>query len=341
MIGIRGLAQHLDISIGTVSRALNGKMDVNPETRRRVLEAAAELGYSPNQSGRSLRHGTTNLVGVVIPTTRQKNLINPTFAEALDGVRQQLIGTGLDLAIFLCADDADAFAHLRRIAERRLADALIIADTLPADPRIDYLIDKAIPFVAFGRSRSGGSHRWVDIDFAGAVKQSVARLAGRCHRRIGLVLTSQDTNFIRLIREAHRRECRARGLDVRNDLVQRIGHGADAGYFGAQALMALPDPPTALLVQNEEVATGIYRCLSEMRIRPGRDVAVIALEDGGRANFMSPTLSAYRADLGIVGAQLGQALLAALGRGSSDGEPIRALVTMEANPGDSEGWESR
>ena len=341
MIGIRGLAQHLGISIGTVSRALNGKADVNPQTRRRVLEAAAELGYSPNQSGRSLRHGTTNLVGVVIPTTRQKNLIDPTFAEALDGVRQELVGTGLDLAIFLCADDADAFAHLRRIAERRLADALLIADTLPTDRRIDYLIDKAIPFVAFGRSRSGGPHQWVDIDFAGAAKQSVARLAGQGHRRIGLVLTSQDANFTRLMREAHRRECKARGLDAQNELVQRIGHGTDAGYLGARALMALPDRPTAVLVQNEEVAVGVYRCFGELRLRPGRDVAVIALEDGGRATFMSPTLSAYQVDLGIVGAQLGRALLAALGRGPGDQKPIQALVTMTPHPGDSDGWESR
>jgi DNA-binding LacI/PurR family transcriptional regulator len=341
LIGIRGLAQHLDISIGTVSRALNGKADVNPETRRRVLEAAAELGYSPNQSGRSLRHGTTNLVGVVIPTNRQKSLIDPTFAEALDGVRQQLVGTDLDLAIFLCANDADAFAHLRRIAERRLADALIIADTLPTDRRVDYLINKAIPFVAFGRSRSGGPHQWVDIDFSSAVRQSVARLAGQSHRRIGLVLTSQDTNFIRLIREAYRRECKARGLDTRNEWVQRIGHGADAGYLGAQALMALPDRPTAVVVQNDEVAVGVYRCFSELRIRPGRDVAIIALEDGGRAAFMSPTLSAYRVDLGIVGAQLGQALLAALGRGPRNQEPIQALVPMTPHPGDSEGWESK
>ena len=53
MKGIHRLAQHLDISIGTVSRALNGRPDVNEETRKRVLEAAAELGYVANQSGRA------------------------------------------------------------------------------------------------------------------------------------------------------------------------------------------------------------------------------------------------------------------------------------------------
>ena len=60
MKGIRQLAKHLDISIGTVSRALNGKADVNAETRQRVLAAAVELGYVANQSGRSLRQGTAH-----------------------------------------------------------------------------------------------------------------------------------------------------------------------------------------------------------------------------------------------------------------------------------------
>ena len=68
MVGIKRLAQHLDISIGTVSRALNGRPDVNEETRKRVLEAARELGYVPNQSGRSLRRGVTGVIGFMMQT---------------------------------------------------------------------------------------------------------------------------------------------------------------------------------------------------------------------------------------------------------------------------------
>ena len=71
MKGIRQLAEHLDISIGTVSRALNGKPDVNEETRKRVLAAAEELGYVANQSGRSLRQGTTNVIGLMIESSKE------------------------------------------------------------------------------------------------------------------------------------------------------------------------------------------------------------------------------------------------------------------------------
>ena len=67
-MGIRQLANELQLSIGTVSRALNDRPDVNPETRARVKAAAARAGYVPNQSGRSLRSGRTGMVAAVIPT---------------------------------------------------------------------------------------------------------------------------------------------------------------------------------------------------------------------------------------------------------------------------------
>src|SRR5665213_1834046 len=65
-VDIRALARHLNVSIGTVSKALNGRADVNDETRRRVVEAAARLNYAPNQSGRSLRKGTTHAVAFLL-----------------------------------------------------------------------------------------------------------------------------------------------------------------------------------------------------------------------------------------------------------------------------------
>jgi DNA-binding LacI/PurR family transcriptional regulator len=65
-VGIRELGRHLGLSIGTVSRALNGRRYVDPETRKRVLEAAAIFGYEPNQSGRSLRQGATGMVAMMV-----------------------------------------------------------------------------------------------------------------------------------------------------------------------------------------------------------------------------------------------------------------------------------
>ena len=145
MVGIRDLARHLDISIGTVSRALNDRADVNPLTRQRVREAAAKLGYSPNQSGRSLRRGKTDLVAMIVPSRSDDTLINTVFLSVLDGLKRRFGQDDLDLAIFLEGEKEDRLATLRRVTERGLADALIVADTRGADPRVEYLTNCAGP----------------------------------------------------------------------------------------------------------------------------------------------------------------------------------------------------
>ena len=89
MVGIKRLAEHLNISIGTVSRALNGRPDVNDETRKRVLEAAAELGYVANQSGRNLRQGNTNAIGFMIESgVDTAGNSDNFFLGVFDGVRK-------------------------------------------------------------------------------------------------------------------------------------------------------------------------------------------------------------------------------------------------------------
>jgi len=338
LIGIRGLAQHLNISIGTVSRALNGKADVNAQTRQRVLDAAAALGYSPNQSGRSLRNGKTHMIGVMIPTSRENTLIDFGFAEVLDGIRSVVDARKHDLAVFLYSADDDPFAHLRRIAERRLCDGLVIADTSRHDPRIDYVIDHAIPFVAFGRSRSGGDHQWVDIDFPGAVRQAVDRLVALGHRRIGLVLTQRELNFLGLVRDAFRRSLKSHGLAFDSELIQRHSHGEDSGYLGAEGLLGLADRPTAVVTQNGNVAIGLYRRLTEAGLRPGTDVSVVSLIGGVQAQFLSPALTSFTTDLWRIGVELGQALMAEVHRESGDPvpAPVQLLMPTVISAGESD-----
>jgi len=314
LIGIRDLARHLEISIGTVSRALNGKADVNPATRQRVLEAAAQLGYSPNQSGRSLRRGQTDLVGVIVPTGSQGALITPVFLSVLDGLRRKLSESRLELAIFLHGQDEEIFGSLRRLTERGLVDGLIIANTLRVDPRIDYLVEKRRRFVAFGRSQSGGAHAWVDPDFESAVDGAVDRLAALGHRRIALMLTTGEMNYLHLIRESYVAAMKRRGLEVAPDWMQRRSAGEGAGFDAGAALIGADPRPTAVLVSDARQAFGLYRALRESGLEVGRDMSVIGLLPEASAQALSPSLATYQTDWTAVGARLGEALIEELAR---------------------------
>jgi DNA-binding LacI/PurR family transcriptional regulator len=312
LTGIRDLARHLDISIGTVSRALNDRADVNAETRNRVREAAARLGYSPNQSGRSLRRGRTDLVGVIIPTGRDQTLITPVFLSVLDGLRRRLSEQRLDMAVFLHGPDDPLFGALRRLTERSLVDGVIIANTQRIDPRIDYLIERRRPFVAFGRSLSGGDHPWVDPDFVQATESALEMLFGLGHRRIALMLPIGETNYFHLILEAYRRAMKRHGLPIERAFVQRREADEDGGYLAGEAFLAAQKPPTAILVSEAIQSLGLYRKLNEAGLRPGRDISLIGILPEERAKILSPALTTFQTDWTAIGMRLSDALISAM-----------------------------
>jgi DNA-binding LacI/PurR family transcriptional regulator len=196
MKGIRHLAKHLNISIGTVSKALNGRHDVNEKTRKRVLAAAAKLGYAPNQSGRSLRQGSTNAVGFMIEFSAEAAANSDNFFVGLvEGAQSALARHALDLVVLPYSTQEDSYERLQRIVARRLVDALIISATLKTDPRIEFLSRTNVPFVALGRSDSGGNHPWIDLDFDGVANVAIDRLVAHGHRDIAVALPDNETNL--------------------------------------------------------------------------------------------------------------------------------------------------
>jgi DNA-binding LacI/PurR family transcriptional regulator len=312
MKGIRRLATHLDVSIGTVSRALNGKPDVSDATRKRVLEAAATLGYVPNQSGRALRKGTTGIIGFMIETGTKTSVDGDTFfLSVFDGVQTVLARHQLDLVALLCSSGENPHEYLRRVVDRGFVDGLIISATQRHDQRIDFLADRHLPFIALGRSLTDRGHAWYDLDFEGLAEAAVERLTGMGHRRIALAAHADDVNLNYVFIDGCRAALEARGISFDPALVLRATPDQAGGYTIAQRILAMPDRPTAILLANEVMTVGVYRGLLEAGVRPGRDIAVIG-RSSPHTHFLSPTLTAFDTSLRDLGIALAESLLATM-----------------------------
>jgi DNA-binding LacI/PurR family transcriptional regulator len=341
-VNIHDLARHLNVSIGTVSRALNGRSDVNAETRQRVLEAAEKLGYSPNQSGRSLRQGATGIIGFMITTNRERAAKGEAFfMSVFEGLQPFLAERGLDLVVLLCSAAQDPFAYLRRVVERRIADGMIIAETQRIDPRIDYLITRKLPFVAFGRSLSGGDHPWLDLDFEGVAEQSIDRLTRLGHKRIAIATASSEINYGYLFVEACRAALRRRKIALTDELVIREPLTEAGGSRVGERLMEMHDRPTAVLLVDNKMATGLYHNLYESNLVPGRDIAIIVFDDGPQAQYLSPALTCFRVSLTDLGRKLGETLIGAIEGTASGARPQQTIWPMEMAIGKSDGFRLR
>lgn len=328
-MNIKQLAHDLGLAISTVSRALNGAADVSEATRARVVEAARARGYAPHQIGRSLRKGRHNTVGLMLPPKEgDENYTWSLFLTLASGIQHSVRQQELELVLFQTESVADEQQRLERIVERRLVDGIVLAGTRRRDPRLAYVADAGFPYVALGRSQSGGEHAWLDLDFESGAHQAVDRLCALGHRRIAIGTPDDDAMQGHLLRQGYRAALKQHHLPVDPKLVARAELSERGGYRLAEELLALPDPPTALVFQSDCMAIGAYRLLHERRLQPGRDVAVFGgVLTGELAQYLSPRLSGFTVDWRDLGVRLGLALLDRMA--AADGAPrARALQQL-------------
>ena len=336
---IRDLARHLNLSIGTVSRALNGRADVNADTRRRVLEAASKFNYAPNQSGRSLRKGTTHAIAFLLQPHPDNNQYGePFFVPLLKGLQAGFAERGLELIAVMDQSGGDQ-DRLRRIVEARWADAIILAWTRRQDPRIEYLSEVGFPFATLGRSSSGGDgFPYLDLDFVRTGEEAVARLAALGHRRIALISPSAELNFAYLMEQGYTQGLNAANIAPDPALVATCDVNEAGGHAATRQIMAGDRPPSAILYNNEAVALGGCRALRDLGLQPGRDVAVLVVVAGPFCSYMSPALTGFSVALEPLGRRLSEILLASMPRYAGEGGPqiIREVWPLQLLPGETD-----
>lgn len=316
-VGIRELADELQLSVATVSRALNDRPDVNPETRARVKARALQWGYAPNLSGRSLRRGRTGMVATLVPSFGAG--IGPTFLAVLEGARRVLSAAGFDLVVMFRGPEEDRVEAMRRMLDRWVADAVVITETLTADARVSLLRERGVEFVCFGRTgRAEDEPVCVDFDFVGAVHDAVGRFVASGHRRFALVTEGTRHHYEAIMGEAFHAAIAGAGpaLDARNFVAPVTEPHALAHAAGAGA--------TAIIVANGRLGARLHAALAEAGRLPGRDVSLVSVLPIHAVENHGLAMASYAFDLDAVGVELARRLLAHRTPGGGESRPVSA-----------------
>jgi DNA-binding LacI/PurR family transcriptional regulator len=332
MGGIRQLANELHLSIGTVSRALNDRPDVNPETRARVKAAAARSGYVPNQSGRSLRSGRTGMVAAVIPTRAPS--ADSGLLTVLEGARRTLRGHALDLIVLFRGPDEDPLESLQRIVQRRIADSVIISETMAHDPRLVFLQAAGVEYVAFGRSAGMQDYPYVDFDVEVMAAEAARLFVEDGHRAFGIACNPERMNYEELILAAFADEIARLGLRPGAVRAIPIRDGRLAG--SDLDSISAGTGPTAFLATHESFAAHLYTALASAGLAVGRDASVVCAFPAVDTRGIVPALSHFFADLDAVGVALARQLIARL-PDSVEPPPAPELVPLRFAPRASHG----
>lgn len=312
---IRSVARAAGVSVSTVSRALNGYDDVNADTRRRVQEAAEELGYRANHAASTLRRKQTDTVTFMVSKPWTK-FVDPYFLGIIDGLELALTASGLDLQVTMARDFDAELSVIRRAVERDRSDALIFARTRPEDERIDWLQERAFPFITVGRTLKN-NHSYVDRDQVTLGRDAARRLAALGHKRIGHLTTPLRYTYTHLTMQGVQEGLEAAGLAYDPLLEVECFLSRKTGEEAVTELFMRGQKPTALICGNDLIAISAMEGLRRLGLRPGEDVALIGCDDIPVAAHVRPALTTFNLDLGALGIKLGQMMVARLGGDTS------------------------
>jgi LacI family transcriptional regulator len=284
------VARLANVSVASASRALNG-IRTNPETLRRVREAAAAVGYVPNAAARSLRSRRTGQIAFAMP-----DVANPVYTGMVGSISQVARAKGSRL--ILHSTDGDAGDELSFLADlkQRYVDGLILCSLDFTEEHAAAIAAAAVPVAVIGNPTKGARVDTVRANSRQGAADAVKHLHAYGRRRIAFVNGPERTAPGSARRLGYLDALRACGLERDETLVEvaadfTIEAGAEAGG----KLLARCEPD-AIFCANDLLAVGALAAARDQGLDVPRDVALVGMDDTTLARVTSPTLTSV--DLG-------------------------------------------
>ncbi|SON57643.1 Degradation activator [Hartmannibacter diazotrophicus] len=300
------IAAELNVSTATVSLALRDNPAVSSETRQRVRERAADLGYIYNRQAASLRTARTNIIGVVV-----NDVINPYFAEVFRAVENELEREGVTILICNHRDDLARQQTFVSVLQQQNADGLVICPSLGTTAAdIEQITRSGTPVTLICRDVEGATVPIVRGDDFKGTYDLTTHLISLGHKHIAMIGGRRKTSSGRDRYGGFLAAMEQAGLSVSETSdVPEIMTSAE-GKAAVERLLLADPRPTAIVCFNDLLAIGVMSGLYRNKLRPGIDIAVTGFDDVDGSETWTPSLTTVRNGSDEIGRQAASAIMA-------------------------------
>jgi LacI family transcriptional regulator len=313
---IRDIADLAGVSIATVSRVLNDRPDVAPETRENVLQVVRRHGFSTNRGARGLSSGRTGMIGLTLPL-----VADAYFGPMLSGAAEALYER--DMRIVLAPtlhEHAREVSLLERLMRGTTDGAILMLPEESAD-ELRMLQRQGFPFVVVDpRETPPDGIACVAAMHAAGAKQATEHLLELGHRRIGAIAGARGWYATEERLLGFRAGLAGAGILLDPELVVYSDWRIPSGTEAAEQLLSLPDPPTAIFGFNDNVAIGALHAAQKRGLSVPGDLSIVGFDDTDPAQIVNPQLTSVRQPLAEMG-RMGVSLLVRL----IEGQRVDAL----------------
>ncbi|MBI5300502.1 MAG: LacI family DNA-binding transcriptional regulator [Chloroflexi bacterium] len=309
-VTIRQVAKRLKLSITTVSRALDGYDDVAAKTRQRVIRTAREMGYVPSRAARQLRRQRADAIGYILPASGP-HFTDPFFSEFIAGLGDEATSHKFDLLVSTAAPDTAAEREIyTRWVQSRLVDGIVVSRMRLRDWRAKYLAKNDFPFVAHGHTLLSLKFPYIEIDSRSGFETLVKHLVNKGYRRIGYIGAPARFTLQADRLAGYQNGLVAAGIPFDPALVAEGNLTRTGGYHAATQLLALPQPPTALIGANDLTAVGALSAARERGLIVGRDIAIAGYDGTEDSEHTQPPLTTLKQPVYDIACRLVKMLVA-------------------------------
>lgn len=286
MATIKDVAKLAGVSPSTVSRALSGKVPVDKETKRKVVEAVKALDYRPNVIAKALKEGRSNTIGLVLPNIR--NPIFPSVARGVEDVARQKGYT-----VILCNTDEDREIELDYIAKlkNRWVDGFIFATAGKDAEHILDLKADGIPVVLLVRNIEYKVDAVV-IDNFKAAYRGTEYLIGLGHRKIAFINGDPQLSLYKERLAGYKNALQKHHISIDDGLIVQNVANMEGAYVATHSLLDIGLIPDAIFATSDPKAYGVMGALKDRGIIIPKDIALMGFDDLDMSRFINPSLTA-------------------------------------------------
>jgi LacI family transcriptional regulator len=287
-VNLKDMAKKLNLSVSTVSKALNDSYEINPETKKRVLDLAAELNYQPNPYASSLRGQKSKTIAVIIP-----EIANNFFTLAIKGIESVAQKHGYHVLIYLTNEDHTKEAEITQLLQNGRVDGILMSLSSGTTDyaHLEQLHKKAIPVVFFDRVAEDPEASKVTTDDYESGYKATEHLIEQGCKRIAHLTMSTHLSICKKRMEGYIDALKDHGMKQEDILVLSFSQSDENSYDRIRDLLSQTDRPDGIFTAVEKLAFYCYEACSELHIDMPGSLKLISFSNLETANYLSPSLT--------------------------------------------------
>lgn len=295
---IYDIAKELNITVSTVSRALNGFRTISDATKKAVLETAERLNYSPNKLASSLKSGKTNTIGVIVPSTEVH-----FFASVIHSIESVLKNNGYNVLLYQSNESLENEVNGVKTLLEAQVDGIIASISLETNDvkHFQAMIKQNKPLVLFDRTHADLNVPSVTLDDFKAGYIATEHLLKKGYNRIGFVTTHHQIQIFTDRFEGYKAALKDHNIVFSEERIVFGGLSIKDGLNGAAKLLMLKDRPDAIIAGDDFTALGVIKKLKETNNIP--EIGVIGFSNETFSEFITPSLSTIDQQSNKMGAE--------------------------------------